>query len=156
MKRLALLCLALLLCLAVPAAAADKTSKHSEKQTQKEHIPPATSFERFSAVLPQGWTGEDQSGFHSGDNREYMLMIGKKGDTSFEAALTIFILPPDRDTLLARLVGRDTEDPEVIRARLEKATRELSMAKDYDYQIVNDDLSKAVDTIRSIISSRLG
>ena len=73
-----------------------------------------------------------------------------------ENLLTIFILPPDRDTLLARLVGRDTEDPEVIKARLEKATRELAMAKDYDYQIVNDDLSKAVDTIRSIISSRLG
>lgn len=89
MKRLALLCLALLLCLAVPAAAADR---HAEKQTQK--IPaPGTNFERFSALLPQGWTGEDQSGFHSGDNREYMLMIGKKGDTSFEASLTLFILP---------------------------------------------------------------
>lgn len=80
--------------------------------------------------------------------------IMKKCDK--ENLLTIFILPPDRDTLLARLVGRDTEDPEVIKARLEKATRELAMAKDYDYQIVNDDLSKAVDTIRSIISSRLG
>lgn len=90
MKRLALLCLALLLCLAVPAAAADK---HAGKQPQKEHLPPATSFERFSAVLPQGWTGEDQSGFHTGDNREYMLMIGKKGDTAFEAGLTLFILP---------------------------------------------------------------
>ena len=58
MKRLALLCLALLLSLVVPAAAADK---RAEKQPQKEHLPPATSFERFSAVLPQGWTGEDQS-----------------------------------------------------------------------------------------------
>lgn len=90
MKRLPLLCLALLLCFAVPVAAADK---HPEKQTQQEQLPPVTTFERFSAVLPQGWTGEDQSGFHSGDNREYMLMIGKKGDTSFEAALTLFILP---------------------------------------------------------------
>lgn len=109
MKRLALLCLALLLCLAVPAAAADKTGKHSEKQTQKEHIPPATSFERFSAVLPQGWTGEDQSGFHSGDNREYMLMIGKKGDTSFEAALTIFILPNLKGEDAKSLAGQSAQ-----------------------------------------------
>ena len=93
MKRLALLCLALLLCLAVPAAAADKTDNRPETQTQKTPSTPGANFERFSVLLPQGWTGEDQSGFHSGDNREYMLMLGKKGDASFEASLTIFILP---------------------------------------------------------------
>ncbi len=85
-------------------------------------------------------------------NGAHQIMKKCKG----ENLLTIFILPPDRETLLERLVGRDTEDPEVIKARLEKASRELAMAKDYDYQIVNDDLGKAVEAIRSLIRARLG
>ena len=80
MKRLSFLCLALLLCLAVPAVAADKPADkqtRTEKQAHKDRLPPATAFERFSAVLPQGWSGEDQSGFSSGNNQEYMLSIGQ-------------------------------------------------------------------------------
>lgn len=90
MKRLSLFCLALLLCLAAPALAAEKNTG------TPKHAASPTTFERFSAVLPQGWSGEEQSGFHSGDDLEYMLIIGKKGKTSFEASLTVFILPNEK------------------------------------------------------------
>ncbi len=72
-----------------------------------------------------------------------------------ERLLTIFILPPSKEELIARLEGRDTEDPAIINARLRKAERELEMAKDYDYRIVNDELDGAVAEIASIIRSRL-
>lgn len=74
---------------------------------------------------------------------------------SCENLLTVFILPPDRKTLEERLAGRETEDPAVIAARLAKAKRELALAKDYDYEIVNDDLNTAVKTLRGIIAERL-
>ena len=109
MKRLSFLCLALLLCLAVPAVAADKPADkqpRTEKQARKDRLPPATAFERFSAVLPQGWSGEDQSGFSSGNNQEYMLSIGKKGDKAFEAQLTLFILPNERRQSAADIAGQ--------------------------------------------------
>lgn len=59
-------------------------------------------------------------------------------------AVTIFIAPPDWDTLESRLRGRGTETEEQIRKRLEGAKRELAAAPEYMYKIVNNDAEKAV------------
>ncbi len=120
MKRhpLSLFCLLLILCLAAPALAADK-EKAPEKQ-RKEKVVPATAFERFSAVLPQGWSGEDQSGFSTGDNREYMLSIGKKGEKAIEAQLTLFILPNERGQKageIAEQLSRMQDHPSAVAER---------------------------------------
>ena len=66
-------------------------------------------------------------------------------------AIFLFIAPPSREELEKRLSGRGTDSEDTIRLRLENARREMEEADHYDYVIVNDDLGKAADIIRSII-----
>ncbi len=65
----------------------------------------------------------------------------------------IFILPPSKESLYERLEGRGTETEEVIRQRIETANKELLIAKNYDYAVINDKVDKAVDKIIEIIDS---
>lgn len=60
-------------------------------------------------------------------------------------ALAIFILPPSIKELEKRLKGRGTEDEVSLRKRLDKSEQEMSFANKFDIQIVNDDLSEAVE-----------
>ncbi len=53
-------------------------------------------------------------------------------------AVLIFILPPDLETLRARLVGRGTESAEVIETRMAQVQREVSLLEEYDYAIINE------------------
>ena len=69
-----------------------------------------------------------------------------------EQALTIFILPPSKEELERRLRGRGTDAEEVIRKRLDKADYELSFAPQFDVRVVNDDLDRAVEEVRSLIT----
>ena len=62
-----------------------------------------------------------------------------------ERALSIFIQPPSIDELRNRLVGRATDNAEVIEQRIARAEYELSFAPKFDKTIVNDDLEKAVE-----------
>ena len=66
-------------------------------------------------------------------------------------ALTLFILPPSIEHLRARLIYRGTDAPEVIDERVKKAEYEISFADRLDLQIVNDNLSKAIEDTRKII-----
>jgi len=68
-------------------------------------------------------------------------------------AITIFILPPTKEDLYKRLVNRGTETEEVIKKRIERSDFELSLAKNYDYTVINDEVENAVDKIIEIINS---
>ncbi len=57
----------------------------------------------------------------------------------FPDAVTVMLLPPDGDTLEARLRGRGTETDDVIRTRLARAREEILLAEKYDYVVVNED-----------------
>ena len=61
-----------------------------------------------------------------------------------------FILPPSMEELESRLRRRATDSPEVIERRLAMACKELAHYGEYDYLVVNDDLSRAYDQLRSI------
>jgi guanylate kinase len=61
-----------------------------------------------------------------------------------------FILPPSMDELESRLRRRATDAPDVIDRRLAMACKELEHYGEYDYLVVNDDLSRAYDQLRSI------
>ncbi|MBQ8576506.1 MAG: guanylate kinase [Clostridia bacterium] len=54
-------------------------------------------------------------------------------------AVLIFVLPPDPETLEARLRGRGTNTEEDIKNRLLTAKREIAVMKDYDYVVINED-----------------
>ena len=68
-------------------------------------------------------------------------------------ALFIFLAPPSIADLKTRLRGRGTESDEVIESRIAKAKKEINMMHLYDYVVENDEVDKAVDRIKAIITS---
>lgn len=71
----------------------------------------------------------------------------------FPDCVMIFILPPSFEELNRRLHKRGTEDEETILRRIETAKRELTYAENYDYLIVNGELSEAVGDFLAAVSA---
>lgn len=69
----------------------------------------------------------------------------------FPEAVLIFLLPPSREELRARLLKRGSEPPQEVEKRLHWALGELQSLSLYDYVVVNDQVEQAVEQIRSII-----
>lgn len=70
---------------------------------------------------------------------------------AFADAVLVFVVPPSFQVLRQRLIGRGTESMEVIEDRLAIAKKELSLAEQYDYLVVNGQLETAVWEVESII-----
>ena len=68
-----------------------------------------------------------------------------------ENILSIFILPPSAGELMSRLIKRDQDSLDVIKKRLNSAYDEIKHWHEYDYIIINDDLEKSYNQLRSII-----
>jgi guanylate kinase len=66
-------------------------------------------------------------------------------------AVSIFILPPDREKLEWRLRNRGLDSEEVIRRRLDTARREIENYSKYDYILVNNLLEQSADQLRDIV-----
>ncbi|WEX07622.1 guanylate kinase [Chelativorans sp. AA-79] len=65
--------------------------------------------------------------------------------------VSVFILPPTMKELLARLTRRAEDTSDIIERRLKNAHREIEQWRDYDYVVVNDDLTRAFNSVRSIV-----
>lgn len=65
-------------------------------------------------------------------------------------AVKIFIIPPSIEELEKRLIGRGTDSPRAIEARLIRARQEYAEADFYDYIIINDDAEKAAKELSAI------
>ena len=63
----------------------------------------------------------------------------------------IFILPPSRPELEARLNKRGQDSAEIIAKRMEEAQSEMSHYNEYDYLIVNDDFDTATQEFSAIV-----
>jgi len=68
--------------------------------------------------------------------------------------MDIFILPPSREELKRRIVGRNQDDMVVINQRLKAASNEIKHYNEYDYLIINDEFNEALNTLRAIIMAR--
>jgi len=66
-------------------------------------------------------------------------------------AVSIFILPPDRDKLEWRLRNRGLDLEVVVRRRLDTARREIENYTKYDYILVNNLLEKSADELKAIV-----
>jgi guanylate kinase len=66
-------------------------------------------------------------------------------------AVTIFLRPGSMAELERRLRGRGTEAEEAIRRRLAQAESELRQAERYRYQVINDEVDRAVAEICEIL-----
>lgn len=69
-----------------------------------------------------------------------------------DQAMSIFIAPPSIEELERRLINRNTDSPETIKTRVNKAQEELGYQNQFDKIIVNNDLETAKNDIRAIIS----
>ena len=89
------------------------------------------------------------------EGKNVILEIETKGALQIREkmpeAILIFILPPDIETLRARLTGRGTESAEVIEMRMSQVKREVSLLEHYDYAIVNEN-GKAEEAAKAIMN----
>jgi guanylate kinase len=65
----------------------------------------------------------------------------------------IYILPPSFDDLRRRLTERNSDATNEIKKRLENAKKEIPYYKRYNYVIINDKFEKALEDLKSIITS---
>jgi guanylate kinase len=88
-----------------------------------------------------------------------VLEIEVQGARQVRAALpdavAVFIAPPGRDALRARLEGRGTDDPDQVNARMRTAERELQAQEEFAHVIVNDRLEQATDQLVEIVQAAL-
>ena len=69
--------------------------------------------------------------------------------------ISIFILPPTKQTLTQRLTARATDAPEVIERRIQEAELQLRECGYFDFVVVNDELSSAHDQFQAILVAEL-
>jgi guanylate kinase len=68
-----------------------------------------------------------------------------------QGAISVFVLPPSRDILEARLRARNLDKPEDVERRLRNAGIEVQLYERFDYVVVNDDLDRALALLEAII-----
>jgi guanylate kinase len=66
--------------------------------------------------------------------------------------VSIFVRPPSLAALEERLRRRGTEDEAVIQRRLSRARDEMARAGEYQYEVINDDLDRAVAEVHGIVA----
>jgi len=90
-------------------------------------------------------------------NHDLLLDIDVQGAAQIKAklpeAISIFILPPNRQILEWRLRKRSEDSNETIQRRLDTATREIENYDKYDYILVNDHLDDSVKALEAILLS---
>lgn len=69
----------------------------------------------------------------------------------FPDTLLLFVTPPSAEELKNRLVGRGTEEMDVIESRLKRAVQEAEGIEAYDYLVINDVLDVCVEEVHDII-----
>ena len=72
-------------------------------------------------------------------------------DYSKNDVVSIFVLPPSNKILLERLKKRNEDSNEIVKKRMSKAKSEISHWIEYDYIIINHDISKSADEVKSIL-----
>ncbi len=92
------------------------------------------------------------------ENGDLVLEIDWQGAQQvrkrFPGAVSIFILPPDPQTLRERLDARGQDSEEIIQGRMQKAVREMSHYAEFDYLVINDIFDAALAELDCIVQSQ--
>ncbi len=92
------------------------------------------------------------------EGRDLILEIDWQGARQVRAqlpeAVQIFILPPSRSELEARLRKRATDSAEAIARRLAESVEEMSHWREFDYVVVNRDFDQALAELEAIFDGR--
>jgi len=68
-------------------------------------------------------------------------------------AISIFILPPSKKALLARLQKRAQDNEATIKKRMSDAQNQMKHFNEFDYLVINDDFNNALNDLNLIICS---
>jgi guanylate kinase len=97
------------------------------------------------------------------DGDDVVLVIDVQGARKVRRrgvpAITVFVMPPSYDVLEQRLRGRSKDSEQAIQRRLTVAREEVASFEEYDFIVINDELTTAVDRLRGIVlgeRARLG
>jgi guanylate kinase len=120
----------------------------------------AAEFLESCEVFGRGhWYGTlwDEVGPSRADGKAVILDIDVDGAEKVRRQIphlpSIFLRPSSEAELERRLRARGTETEAAIQRRLEVARRELARADQYQFQVVNDTVERAVDEIGEILTS---
>jgi len=136
------------------------------EQNRKEYF--FVSREEFQAMIDAGEFLEhaDVFGNYYGTARRFLREAEARGhdlllDIDVQGAsqimrripdaVSIFILPPDWQTLESRLRNRGSDSEAVIRRRLDTARREIENYSKYDYILINNLLQQSADQLKDIV-----
>ncbi len=92
------------------------------------------------------------------DGRDLLFDIDWQGTQQLKEKMrddlvSIFILPPSHEELERRLRARAQDSDDIVAGRMAKAADEISHWAEYDYVIVNTDLTKALADIQAILNA---
>jgi guanylate kinase len=86
---------------------------------------------------------------------DVVLVIDVQGARKVRArrieTVAVFVMPPSFEVLEQRLRGRSKDSEDAIQRRLQVARDEVAAFAEYDFVIVNDELTAAVDQLRGIV-----
>ena len=69
--------------------------------------------------------------------------------------ITFFLLPPSKEVLFNRLSNRDMKDKVIVDQRMKEFERDVLHWINYDYVVINDELEKCYEKIKSLISAEI-
>jgi guanylate kinase len=137
----------------------------SEQNRREYYFVPRSEFE---AMVARGEFLEhaDVFGNYYGTARRFLEEAKQKGhdllldidvqgaaqvQKALPEAVSIFVLPPNHESLEWRLRHRGTDSESVICRRLDTARREIENYDKYDYILVNDRLEESADLLKGIV-----
>jgi guanylate kinase len=82
---------------------------------------------------------------------EIELQGARQVRAAMPEALLVFLAPPSWEELVRRLTGRGTEDPEVVRKRLDAARVELAAEDEFDEVILNASVQGAGERLLALM-----
>jgi guanylate kinase len=87
--------------------------------------------------------------------KEILMDVDVKGKINLcqklKNTISIFLMPPTMDEAVKRIKGRNKEEENEIRNRMETASSEIKEIKKFDYLVVNKSLEETVDIVKAII-----
>tara|TARA_B100000902_G_scaffold58575_1_gene65529 strand:- start:1761 stop:2375 length:615 start_codon:yes stop_codon:yes gene_type:complete len=125
------------------------TERFNEKIRNNEFLEYAEVFGNFYGT-PKDWVLAKLS---KGEN--VLLELDIQGalqvKEAFKDTQTIFIIPPSYEDLEKRLRLRNQDPTDEISRRLKEAKKEVSIGKDFDVIVVNNDFDLALNDLRNFI-----
>ncbi len=137
----------------------DGADYHFVSQPEFDRMVEANEFFEWARVFGHSYgtpKAEIRAGLKTG--RDYLFDIDWQGTQQLHQkaqadVVRVFILPPSLEELHRRLVGRQTDSPDVIAARMARAQAEISHWDGYDYVVINDDVETCFTKVREILEA---